>query len=122
MKLFGIDIAAEVNKSAGPGLLSATLTVVTPGERVPGRLAYGTEPTEEDYACKGVIEDYTERQIDGEVVRLGDRKVLLLGRSISNGAIAPKPGDRVSIEGAPYTIVRVSRDPAAATYACQVRR
>lgn len=122
MKLFGVDIAKEVNRAAGSGLLPATLTVVTAGERVPGRLAHGTEPTTEDYPCRGVLEDYTERQIDGDIVRVGDRRVLLLGASISGGAVVPKPTDRITIESVEYTIARVERDPAAATYVCQVRR
>ena len=119
-KLFGVDIAKEINKGLGPGLLDATLTKVTPGARTPGSLTAGTNPTTTTHAAKGFLDDYKDFQVDGTVVVRGDRIVVLLGASIA-GSQVPAPGDRVTIESEEFNIINVKRDPAAATYACQAR-
>lgn len=120
-KLFGVDIAGLVQSNVAPGLLDLTLVKVTPGTRTPGSLTGGTNPTESSTAGKGIAEDYDERQIDGAEVRRGDRRVLIVGNSLSAGSVIPEQGDKITIEGATYEIVRIERDPAAATYTCQVR-
>lgn len=122
-KILGVDIAGIAAKALGSKLLPVTLTVVTPGTRNTADLTAGTGPTTVDYACRGLIEDYKAGAVDGTQIQFGDRKVLILGKTINAGNTAPKPGDRVTIEGRTYTIVPkgVGRDPAAATYSCQVR-
>ena len=119
-KLFGVDIAKEINKGLGPGLPDATLTIVTPGTRTGGALTDGTNPTTTTHAAKGFMDDYEDFQIDGTIIQRGDRMVVLLGDSIADGVI-PAPGDRVTIEGEEFNIVNVKRDPAGATYTCQAR-
>ncbi len=131
-KLFGVDIAAEINRGLGPGLLDAVLTKVTGGARTTGSLTGGTNPTTTTHVAKGFLEEYTDFQIggtannrstdvvDGTLIQRGDRKVILLGDSI-NPAVVPTAGDLVTIEGEVFNIVRVQRDPAAATYTMQVR-
>jgi len=118
---FGIDLAAQLASGLGPSLLPATLTRVTPGIRTPGALTGGTNPTTASYPCRGFTDDYQAAEIDGELVHVGDRKVLLLGKTIGGGAVVPQPNDRVTIEGATFTLIRVTRDPAAATFVCQAR-
>lgn len=127
--LFGLNIAREVNaalRSAG-GVLDATLIKVTAGTRTAGNLANGTNPTETSYACKGFMETATNVSLGtfGEATA-GDlnvqerQTVSLLGDSIEGGTIAPVAGDRVTIEGATYSIQAVTRDPAGAVYECAV--
>lgn len=99
---------------------TATLTKRTAGTRTPGDLAAGTQPTSASYAAKGVVESYTGRQVDGTLIRAGDRRIILLGESIESGAV-PAPGDTVAIQGATYTLINVDRDAAAAAYICQGR-
>ena len=118
--LFGVDIAKAVNDGLGKGLLAATLTVVTPGTRTSGGLTSGTQPTTVDHTARGFLDDYEDRHIDGTVIQRGDRICVLLGASISGGAI-PSAGDRVTIESETFNIVNVKRDPAAASYTMQVR-
>lgn len=120
-KLFGVDIAGLINQEVGPGVLDLTLIKVTPGTRTGGQLTGGTNPTTASTAGKGFIDDYQDRQIDETVIRRGDRRVLIVGNSLSGGSVIPAAGDQVTIEGATYEIVNVARDPAAATYTCQVR-
>jgi hypothetical protein len=119
-RLFGVDIAAEINRGLGPGLLDATLTVVTGAARTAGSLTGGTNPTTTSHTAKGFLDDYKDFQIDGTIVQRGDRMVVLLGASIDPAAV-PTAGDRVTIEGESFNIVNVERDPAAATYTMQVR-
>ncbi len=119
-RLFGQDIAGQIAQALGGHLLPATLTKVIPGARTPSNLPGGTGATTADYTARGIIEDYTDAQIDGTLIAAGDRKVLLLGASIA-GAAVPMPGDRVTIEGATYNVRRVERDPAGATYSLTVR-
>lgn len=119
-KFFGIDIAAELAREMGPGLLPVILSKVTNNSRTTGSLTAGKQATYEDYAGRGLIEDYLDKEINGTVVKTGDRKVLILGGSLPV-SIVPEVGDRITIESAIYRIERVMRDPAAAAYTCQVR-
>ena len=119
-KLFGVDIAGLINKAMGGLLLPATLHSVTQGTRTPGSLTGGPNPTETDHTCRGFVSGYKDHQIDGTIIRQGDRKVTLLGASIKPAAV-PKPNDRVTIEEAAYTVIAVTRDPAAAIYELQAR-
>lgn len=118
--LFGIDIAGIIGNELGPSLLPATLIKVTASTRTPGSLTSGMNPTSLNYSVRGILSDYEDHQINGTLIVKGDKQVLLLGATIAGGQI-PVAGDRVIIEGNTYNIIKVSRDPAAATYTCQVR-
>lgn len=118
--LFGVDIAGVIAQAMGPGLLAATLIKVFPGTRTSGNLAGGTNASTLSYPARGFTESYRASQIDGDLVRRGDRKVVLLGATIP-GRVVPEAGDRLTIEGRTFSVVRVERDPAAATYTLQVR-
>jgi hypothetical protein len=122
--LFGADIAGAIMEALGDGLLDATLTRVTPGTRNGSALTAGRVVGEvvTSYACKGFTDDYSNRDIDGTTIRNGDRKILLLGKSLPD-AIDPQPGDLITIEGRAWRISGpVKRDPAGATFECQVRQ
>ena len=122
-KLFGINISKLIKDNIGPGVLDATLTVVTPGTRTPGSLTGGTNPTEVPYACKGFIDSKELRNRAGQLISDGTEKILLIGDTINGGATAPTVNDRITIESTIYLVVGpVDRDPAAATYTCVVRK
>ena len=104
----------------GPGLLPATLVRSTPGTRTAAATGSGTNPTTTSHSARGVVGDYTDYQMDGTLVQRGDRWVLLLASTIT-GLAVPQPGDKVTIQGATYLVVRVKSDPANATYTAQVR-
>lgn len=120
-KLFGKDIAGKMAGALGKHLLVATLISKTPGTRTAGALSAGTTPDSTQASARGIIDDYDSAQIDGTLIQKDDRRVLLLGGTISGGVV-PKPGDQVTIENSTYNVIRVARDPAAATYTLQVRR
>lgn len=118
--LFGVDIASIVAREIGPGLLDATLTVVTSGDRDVANPTLGQAKTEIQHTGKGFIEDYTDSQKDNTLIQKTDRKVILIANTFEERPV-PKTADKITIEGTTYNVVKVKRDPAAATYICQVR-
>lgn len=118
-ELFGIDIAGIVAKEIGPGLLDAVLTKKTSGTRTSGNLTGGTNPVTTAHTAKGIKQPLTSLRPDS-IVENAVAAVLLIGDTISPVAV-PAEQDLISIEGTSYTIVKIERDPAAATYTCQVK-
>lgn len=119
--LFNVDIAGILNTAMGPLMLAATLTKTTPGTRTAGSLGAGTNPQTADYAARGFTESYADREIDGTLIKSGDRKISLFGASIASSQV-PAPNDRITIESTQFVVVRVERDPAGALYTAQCRR
>jgi hypothetical protein len=119
--LFGANISKQIANALGSKLLAATLVKRTPGTRDPTNPGGGTQPTEVSYSCRGFVDDYKTGHIDGDLVKVGDRKVTLLGDTISRGSVVPSANDKVTIEGRTYSVVAVTRDPDAATYTLQAR-
>lgn len=115
-KLFGVNISGLIKDNIGPGVLDATLVVVTPGTRTPGALTGGSNPTVANYPCKGFIDTQANQDIKGTLVDDGRVTIILVGDTISGGAVAPSTNDRVTIEGKTFEIQVIDRDPAAATY------
>jgi hypothetical protein len=117
----GVDIAQLINDELGPSLLPATLTVTTPGTRTSNNLAAGTNPTSVAYSARGFVAELDKTRPAGTTVQVTGRTVVLLGKSISGGTVAPKAGDLITIEGVQGKVVGVpERDPAAATWSCRV--
>jgi len=123
--LFGVDIAgilADVFTSQAP-LLDATLHRREAGTtRDPNNVTAGIAgETVTDFPCTGFIDDYQDKEIDGTLIQVGDRRILLLGNTIAGGTVRPERKDQITIEGQVHTILRITRDPDAATYVCQTR-
>jgi hypothetical protein len=116
--LFGVDISGLIRDNIGPGVLDATLVKFTPATRTPGQLSGGTQPTSTSYPCKGFIDAQVNRTRDGTLVNDGTKKIILIGDTISSGAVAPAQTDQITIEGSTYVVKFFDRDPAAATYTC----
>jgi hypothetical protein len=94
---------------------AATVTRLTPGAG-PAHDPGPSTPT--DYTCKGMVETYKAHEIDGTHIQANDRKVIVLATSIG---IVPRPGDKVTIRGATYTVTAFDPDPALATYTLNAR-
>lgn len=122
MSLFsnlGIDIAELVNQNISPSMIPATLIKVESAGIGPDPGVGGN--TETLHIGKGMIEDYKEDAINGTSIQLGDKKVLLIANSFVSKPV-PEGGDKITIENKTWSLVRViERDPAGATYLCQVR-
>ncbi len=120
-KLFGIDIAAIVEKEIAPGLLDATLTKVTKTTRTSGNLTGGKAASTTPFSCKGVITEFKNQYRAGTLVKAGDKKILII-RNTLPANVVPALGDVIKIEDVEYTVAApVSRDPADATYTIQGR-
>jgi hypothetical protein len=119
VKLFGVDFAKTLGSAMASQVEAATLYVITWGDRDPANPGTGLDRQETAITCRGVQLNYSEEQIDGTIVQKDDRMVMLFASTL--GSAVPKFGHDVAIEGTRYHVVRVRRDPAAATYTCQVR-
>ncbi len=73
-----------------------------------------------DKIIKAVITDYKDRQIDGEIIRRGDKQVMIAGSSV----ISPKTND-IIVDGSDYKIVNIETVQPGDTvliYKLQVRK
>lgn len=116
--IFKAKIAEAILKGLGNLVFDFTFIKVTPGTRT--TLTAGTNPTTVNYAVKGFIDTYDIRRIDGTIIKHGDKKAVLLGASFPVG-IVPTPNDKLTAESETKIIINVIRDPAGATYECQIR-
>jgi hypothetical protein len=122
-KLFGVNIAALLNKELAPGLLRGRViydqgVVRDSSDPTAGLFASSTSVA----TYRGIANTYTDKEIDGELVLKEDRKFLIIAESL-RPAIVPVTGMKIELDETPGTwfIVRVTRDPASATYICQSR-
>lgn len=106
-------------------LLASAGAPVSLKRRVEGEYDTATGDVLEDrvttYNGQGVKVDYTAREIDGTRIRAGDVRVYL---SVA-GMVAPRTGDVLMIEGAPWTVVNAATvQPGSITllYDVQARR
>jgi hypothetical protein len=119
--LFGIDMAAEIAAGFEGQLVIGKLERTEPGTRTSGELTGGTNPSTSSHSFNGFREDFNLRHIDGTNVRATDWIAFLLGATLPAG-VFPQPGDRITIDGSIGNVVRLlERDPAGATYRCQMR-
>jgi len=84
---------------------SLTLTRITAGTYDPatGGMTGATTSTQSAY---GAIFDYGAKQIDGTLIKAGDKQLLLSAFKTDGAALtAPVLGDTVSIGGVTYTLV-----------------
>lgn len=115
-RLFGVDIAGIIGNAMGGGLLPCTVYELSAGARTSGSLTAGPARSDVPHTARGFIEEWAINQIDGDIVRRGDKRITVLGATIAGGYV-PKDQDSILIEGNRYLIISiVERDPAAATY------
>jgi hypothetical protein len=97
-----------------------TGTLRRPTSTGPGYNPTAGEP--EDHSCTFVVEDYTNREIDGARILATDKKVLLSKVGL---AIEPATSDKLVVAGAEHHIIRIAPLSPAGTvvfYELQVRR
>lgn len=102
--------------------LGQDMLLVRPGDGQSYDPVLGRTSTaaDETFSAKGVIVDYSNQEIDGTVVQVGDRKVIL------QAVERPKPNDRLKVGAeAAWNIVswkEVAPAGLALIYELQVRR
>lgn len=115
MDIAGI-IADEIEKAGG--VVPSVLRKMTPGTRDPANPTSGTNPTYADHDCQAFM-DTLDSISPESIVENASAVVNVIGASI-DGGVVPTTSDQVVIESLTFTILQVSRDPAAALYVCQV--
>ncbi|MBL4904287.1 MAG: hypothetical protein JKY62_16815 [Desulfocapsa sp.] len=116
--IFGIDLAGILADSLGSLVFDQTLIKVT-SIRDPDDSSKRIK-TKVSHIHKGFIDVYEDTFVNGGLVKMTDRKIVMLGATLPTGVV-PEPGDQIIAEGRTFTIVAdgVVRDPAGATYECQ---
>lgn len=121
-----LDVAALVAEHLGPRVLGVTLHKPSgAATRDPDNPTLVNEAGSfANYPARGWIEDFSLPSVDDVLIKIGDRKVTILGGTLPVG-IEPEGGpdkDQITVEHVRWSIQRVlSRDPAGATYILQVR-
>jgi hypothetical protein len=110
------SIANTIYKAMKGLFLDATITRDTITPSSPDVPFDPPTPTQTDYACKAIVEEYSDFYKLNGLVRDNERKFIILNKSLS---ITPQPGDRITIRGQTYSISSVVADPALATWTCK---
>lgn len=122
MGMFGsLNLKGIVGSVLGSRAGVVVLFKLDAGMRTTGRLTNGSNPAATSYACRGYVSDYATSLINGTDIAAGDRCLVVYASTLPAG-VEPLANDRVTVDGATYTIVRLEdRDPAGVRYVCQVR-
>lgn len=89
---------------------------IEPGNYVP---SIGTSLDEQtDTIFSGVILSYEDEQVDGDKIRIRDKKIIFQQSELT---FTPNFADRIIYGGEDYSILHIKPDPAEATWTLQVR-
>lgn len=72
------------------------------------------------HACEGLVTEYDAYHVNGTTILANDRKALIIAATLPTG-IEPADGDKLTAQGKHYNVIHVKRDPASATFECQLR-
>lgn len=112
------SLAAQIYKGMKGLFLDATYTV----DAVPDSPAYDPAdppaPVAISYACKAIVETYSDYFRKQNLVTERDRKVLVLANSL---AVVPVVNARITISGITFAIIAIGTDPATAVWEIQGR-
>src|SRR5581483_1663436 len=99
----GAHLRADVSALMTDYGRAMSLRRVAPGSYDPATGAVGS-PTTTDYTGKGRLGDYSDRVIDGAMIKQGDRRCTLV---LDNSAIVPSVNDRLVVGSDVYVVVNV---------------
>lgn len=111
-------IATAVGKAFASTFYDATVNRTVTADPDPSTPWIPGTATTTTYACKGIVDSYSDYAIANSLVDAQDRKVLILATSLS---ITPTDLDTITIRGVTYTVINVKTDPALAVWECQCR-
>lgn len=117
-------LAKHLGKQKLIGFGPLTLTVITPGVRLPDRQSAGTNPTATAHACKGRLGTKNLTVVQGgTLVANTVAMISILGATLPDG-VEPQPGYRITRDDAEYLIIPdgvKNPDGVGAMYDCLVR-
>jgi hypothetical protein len=108
------SLPATINSAFKNLFYDAVMTVDVPQDSPDPADPLPPVPT--PFACKAIVEAYSDYFRKNGLVDAKDRKVLILAKSV---AVKPAAGNRVTIQGITFTIQEVSTDPATAVWECR---
>ena len=108
--------ADEIFRQSGDIVIPATLRRSSGGAYDP--VTGSTAGTTVDIPCGIVLDSWEQRQIDGDVVRVGDRRAFVRASELG---IEPSTDDQLVIGGRTWQVLAVSTDPALVLYELHVR-
>jgi hypothetical protein len=112
-------IASKIGAAFASIFYEATLKRTT-RTAVSGAPAWDkTSATVAEYACRGMVDQYSDYKKANSLVKAGDRKILITATSL---ATEPVPGDEVTIRGETFKVIDVVTDPAKAVWELQARK
>ena len=92
---------------------AVTLIHTVTGEYVPGS---GVTTTVSTQYGTGAVTEWDSRQVDGTIIRQGDRRLLLSALNTAGAALtAPAIEDTATVGGVTYTITQVKQTNPAGT-------
>lgn len=92
--------------------------LLVPGDKVSdGQGGFRPGPPVE-HPCRVLVDDYSDFRRSSLGIPANDRKIIILAAS---APVSPAVGHAVRAEGRDWSIISLSRDPAAATWECQGR-
>lgn len=109
------SIARSIYNGMKGVFYDAVLVRTTPGTPNPSTPYIPATDTTASYACKAIVEQYSDHQIANGLVNASDRKILVLVNSLS---VVPQVAtDSITVLGTTYKIVApVKTDPARAVW------
>lgn len=103
------------------GVLQGTLTRRENSRRDPNNPTKMVEIEPFTATFRGFTEEFSEVRRAGTLVRRGGTRVLAFGDSFVPAGTVPRAGDQLAIDGQTYEVIGIpNRDPARATFICQV--
>lgn len=92
--------------------------LLVPGAQVTdGQGGYTSGPPTE-HPCKALVDDYSDMRRSSRGIPANDRKIIILAATLT---VSPALGQSIRAEGRDWSIIALSRDPAAATWEVQGR-
>lgn len=113
-------LSGSLQRSIGTAMRGLFIDAVLVKDVVPASPAY--DPADPpaavpaSYACKAVVQSYSDHFRASGIVTARDRKVLILAYGLD---AEPAPQDRVTVSGITFTLSEVTTDPANAVWECR---
>lgn len=120
-KFLGVNLPKILNQAMGKLVRQGKLVKITAGARDPNDLTAGQVSSKKNYPVNGFFDEFKLTDNPDNEAQIGNKKIVLFGGSLPAG-IVPELNDLIVMENQTYIIDGpVTRDPAAATYTCEVR-
>lgn len=110
------DLPDVIAEALGDVFRPAILKV--PGAQVSDGQGGWTAGPPDEHSCKALVDDYSDFRRSALGIPGKDRKIIILAASV---AVSPAVGHTIRAEGRDWSIISLTRDPAAATWEVQGR-